>query len=88
LGFSIPRFIRRIVGSRIGIATDLENVPSDSDPNYPTIRVDGRGAGLPVGAWRRPLPSLPTIIAWFERRRRCDLLIREGGDLGNPDNVP
>jgi hypothetical protein len=44
LGFSDPRFIRRIVGSPIAIATDLENVSSDSNPNYPTIRVDGRGA--------------------------------------------
>jgi hypothetical protein len=62
LGFPIPRFNRLIVGSRI--ATDLwDNAPSDSDPNYPTIRVDGRGACLPVGSWRKPEPSLPITIA-------------------------
>ena len=64
LGFPIRRFNRRIVGSRIAIATDLgDNAPSDSDPNYPTIRVEARGACLPVGSWRKPEPSLPITIA-------------------------
>ena len=74
-GLAIPRFIRRIVGSRIAFATDSKNVLSASNPNYPTIGVDGRGARLPVGAVSQTLLSLPTTIAWFERRRRCDLLI-------------